>query len=101
MNRKRSAVFAGVFEPFRQVATRYEKTCWPPRSMEASWRGALVSISASAAGALLPGQPGAGGREVSPADGHRQGQHPAAQEHQVKERLLTGVVGQRSHGQLV
>jgi hypothetical protein len=85
MNRKRSAVLAGVFEPFRQVATRYEKTCWPPRSTEASWRGALISISASAAGVLLSGQPGAGVGQPCPADGSRHRQPAAAEDQQAEE----------------
>jgi hypothetical protein len=50
VNRKRSAVILGVFESFRQVATRYEKTCWPPRSME---RPGEPPWSASASAAEL------------------------------------------------
>lgn len=50
-----------------------------------------------------PGEFGAGGREVGPADGHhdREGEGAAGEQEQGGECLLAGVVGQRGHGQLV
>jgi hypothetical protein len=53
-------------------------------------------MSAAASG-LFPGQPGAGGRELCPADGHQQGEAAPGEQEQWGQCLLAGVVGQGSY----